>query len=332
MVRLIRWALVSLAVLGLVGPAHTRAQTKKLKVVTSTTILLDFARNVAGDKAELSSIVPTDGDAHEFEPTPNDIKTLFDADLILVNGLGLEGFLDKLIKDSGTKARVVTLTDGMPLRRFAETGQSLAQANLPPGILGFGGLYPCQVPKPGQNFGECDPHGWQDPTNVILYTLNIRDALIGADAASAATYRANAALYIARLQQLDAEIWQSVATIPPKNRVLVTNHDALGYFAARYGFKMVGVVLPGGGTASEPNPQDIAALISAIRAQGVPAIFTENISNNKLASEIAAQTGIKVVQSLYTDALGAAGSPGETYLGMMRANARAITAALGGSA
>jgi ABC-type Zn uptake system ZnuABC Zn-binding protein ZnuA len=332
MVRITRLTLIFLLALVLVGPAHIRAQAKKLRVVTSTTILLDFARNVAGDKAELSSIVPTDGDVHEFEPTPNDVKTLFDADLILVNGLGLEGFLDKLIKDSGTKARIVTLTDGIPIRHFNQSADTPAQANMPPGILGFGGLYQCSVPKPGEASGECDPHAWQDPTNVILYALNIRDALIGADATNAATYRANTALYIARLQLLDAEIWQSVATIPPKNRVLVTNHDALGYFAARYRFKIVGVVLPGGGTASEPNPQDIAALVNAIKAQGVPAIFTENISNNKLASEIAAQTGIKVVQSLYTDALGTAGSPGETYLGMMRANARAITAALGGSA
>jgi zinc/manganese transport system substrate-binding protein len=331
MVKVTRLTLIFLLALVLVGPAHIRAQAQKLRVVTSTTILLDLAKNVAGDKADLASIVPTDGDPHEFEPTPSDIKALSDADLILVNGLGLELFLDKLIKDSGTKARIVTLTDGVPIRHFNQSGGAPTQANMPPGILGFGGLYQCGAPRPGEEMGECDPHGWQDPTNVILYTLNIRDALIAADAANAATYRANAALYIARLQQLDAEIWQNVATIPAKNRILVTNHDSLGYFAARYGFKLVGVVLPGG-TASEPSPQELAALVSTIKAQSIPAIFTENISNNKLASEIAAQTGVKVVQSLYTDALGAAGSPGETYLGMMRANARAITAALGGSA
>ncbi len=312
-----------------VAPAVVNAQAKKLKVVTTTTILLDFARNVAGDKADLSSLVPTDGDTHEFDPSPNDVKRVADADLIFVNGAGLEGFIDKLIKDSGSKAKVVTVTDGIAIRPFVEPGDTkpaTAPADLPGGAIGFGGAYSCGEAQPGQ--AACDPHLWQDPTNVILYTLNMRDALIAADTANAPTYKANAALYIAKLRQLDADIWQAIAAIPVNNRVLVTNHDALGYFAARYGFKVVGIVLPGGGTTREPAPKDVAELVKQIKGQNVKAIFTENIGNDKLAQEIARQTGVAVVQSLYTDALGAPGTPGETYLGMMRANIKTIVGAL----
>ena len=322
-----QWKMILLALalgIAVAGPAASvQAQGKRLKVLTSTTILLDFARNVAGDKADLASIVPTDGDPHEFEPTPNDIKQLANADLILVNGLGLETFLDRLIQDSGTKASFVTLSNGIAIRRFGASGDAPAQGNLPAGVIGFGGQFQCGAS------GECDPHTWQDPTNVILYVLNIRDALIAADTANADTYRANAALYVAQLQQLDSELWQGLAAIQAKYRVLVTNHEALGYFAAHYGFKVVGVVLPGGVTGDEARPQDVAELVKAIKAQNVPAIFTENVANDKLASEVAAQTGVKVVQALYTDALGAPGTPGETYLGMMRANLKTIVGALG---
>jgi len=326
-----RWmiALYVVLVVGLL-PVTTHAQAKKLKVVMTTTILLDFARNVAGDKADLASLVPTDGDPHEFDPSPNDLKRIADADLIFVNGAGFEGFIDKLIKDSGSKAKVVTVTDGIAVRPFVEPGDAKpvnTPPDLPPGVLGFAGIYPCNEVKPDQP--ACDPHLWQDPTNVILYTLNMRDALIAADAANAPAYKANAALYIAKLRQLDADIWQAIAAIPVNNRVLITNHDALGYFAARYGFKVVGIVLPGGGTTREPAPKDVAELVKQIKGQNVKAIFTENIGNDKLAQEIARQTGVTVVQSLYTDALGAAGTPGETYLGMMRANVKAIVDALG---
>ncbi|MCC7449495.1 MAG: zinc ABC transporter substrate-binding protein [Anaerolineae bacterium] len=305
------------------------AQANKLKVVTTTTILLDIARSVAGDKVDLAALVPPDGDPHEFQPSPNDVKQVADADLIFVNGVGFEGFIDELITDSDSKAKVVTVTDGIAVRPFVEPGRATpanTPADLPGGAIGFAGIYPCNDVKPDQP--ACDPHLWQDPTNVILYTLNMRDALIAVDAGNAPAYKANAALYIARLRQLDADIWQAIAAIPVNNRVLVTNHDALGYFTARYGFKVVGIVLPGGGTTGEPAPKDVAALVNQIKGQHVKAIFTENIGNDKLAQEIARQTGVTVVQALYTDALGAAGSPGETYLGMMRANVRAIVEAL----
>ena len=310
-------------------PLH--AQGKKLNVITSTTILMDFTKNIAGDAVSLSSIVPTGGDVHEYEPAPQDVQGIADADLIIINGLRLEGFVDKLIQDSGTKAKVVTASDGLGIRAFGETGGNAPTTStdgILPGIIGFSGSYQCSEPKLGQEIGDCDPHMWQDPTYVIVYVLNIRDALVAADPANTAIYKANAALYIAKLQQLDAEIWRGLAVIPAKNHVLVTNHDALGYFAARYGFKIAGVVLPGGSTDREPAPQEVAALIDQIKALAIPAIFTENVSNTKLAEEIAKQAGVKVIVALYTDALGAAGTPGETYLAMMRANLKVLVDAL----
>ncbi|MBX3086129.1 MAG: zinc ABC transporter substrate-binding protein [Anaerolineae bacterium] len=331
MMRSIRWVLIVTLVAVLSGSiGNTQAQSP-LKIVTSTTILLDIAKNIAGDKAELASIVPTDGDPHEFEPTPDTVRLVADANLIFVNGVGLEGFLDKLISDSGTKASVITVSQGLAVRQFVEPGATADHQveGLPAGVIGFSGMIDCTV-QSGQSEGFCDPHLWQDPINVIQYVTNMRDALVAADVANADTYKLNAAKYIYALQSLDADTWSKIVTIPPEKRILVTNHDALGYFVARYRFQLVGTVLPGVSTSAEPSPQDVATLIEQIKQLGVPAIFTENIANDKLAQQIAQEAGIQVITALYTDALGAAGTPGETYLGMMRSNAEVIAKALGG--
>lgn len=324
-----------------------RAQTR-LKVLTTTTILLDIAKNVAGDKVDLASIVPPDGDAHDFEPSPNEIRLVADAGLVFVNGAGFEGFMDKLIADSGTKATVVTVSHGIGLRPLgvddhAEKHSDEASKDEAhhEEIAGVSGVTECDAHAHDEHeaeatkeaghedeHGACDPHLWQDPINVIQYALNIRNALVAADPANAAAYMENAARYIVELSELDAEVWGLIAPIPAEKRVLVTNHDAMGYFAARYGFRVAGVVLPGGGTSAEPSPQEVAALIEEIKVLGVPAIFTENIANDRLAQQIADEAGVKVIQALYTDALGAAGTPGETYLGMIRSTAAAIAGAL----
>jgi ABC-type Zn uptake system ZnuABC Zn-binding protein ZnuA len=335
------------------GSGTVRAQSP-LKVVTTTTILMDIAKNVVGDKVELASIVPPDGDAHDFEPSPNEVRLVADASLIFVNGAGFEGFIDKLIAESGTKATVVTVTHGIAIRPLGahedehegEKKEGDAHDDHAEGkeehhdeVVGVSGIVDCaehshdehQQEGNTHDHGFCDPHLWQDPINVIPYVLNMRDALIVADPANAEAYTTNAATYILALQELDAEVWAQVSTIPTQKRVLVTNHDALGYFAARYGFEVAAVVLTTS-AAAEPSPQEVAAIIEEIKKLGVPAIFTENIGNDRLAQQIAAEAGVKVIQSLYTDALGAAGTPGETYLGMIRANAEAITSALVGSA
>jgi zinc/manganese transport system substrate-binding protein len=328
-------SLIVIVLLALSTPLSIHAQVKKLNVVASTTIIQDIAQNIAGDRANVDFLVPTDGDVHAFEPKPDDVRKIADADLILVNGVGLEQFLDKLITDSGTKGQVAVVSQGLGIQRF-QSIEPLAAAptpatepvnvagTLPGGIIGVSGSYQCGAPKAGEDIGECDPHLWQNVTNVIGYALNIRDALGAADPANADTYDANAGIYVAKLQKLDADIFQGLAKIPAANRVLVTNHDALGYFATRYGFQIAGVVLPGGATDQEPDPKQVAGLIQTVQTKKVKAIFLENVASDKLARQIADQAGVKVVQALYTDALGDKGTPGETYIGMMYANLRTL--------
>jgi zinc/manganese transport system substrate-binding protein len=308
-----------------------QAQAQKLKVVATITIIQDIAKNVAGDNMDIDFLVPTDGDVHQFQPSPADVQKIADANLILVNGVGLEQFLDKLISDSGTQGKVITVSAGLPIQRFvsieAQADASSTAADTPQ-ILGISGSYQCGAPQPGQDIGECDPHLWQNVTNVIVYTLNIRDAFMAADPANADAYNTNAGNYIAQLEQLDAQVFTDLAAIPTANRVLVTNHDAMGYFATRYGFQVAGVVLPGGSTNQEPDPQAVAQLIDTIRARSVKAVFLENVSGDTMANQIANETGVQVVQSLYTDALGAPGSSGATYLDMIRVNIQTLLSAL----
>lgn len=303
------------------------AQGKPLKVLTSITILQDITQNVAGDKASIESLVPTNGGIHEYEPKPEDVKRIAEADLVLVNGAGLEQFLDKLISDSGTKAKLVTVSQGVPIQQFQDieaADQPITSAT----ILGISGSYACGAPKPGEEAGDCDPHMWQSVANVMIYTLNIRDALSAADPDNADAYNVNAGNYLAKLQKLDADILTATAGLPADNRVLVTNHDALGYYASRYGFKVLGVVLPGGTTGQEPDPQQVAALIDTIKKEKIKAIFVENIASDKMAQQIASEAGTKVVQALYTDALGEPNSSGATYIDMMYANLKTIQDAL----
>jgi zinc/manganese transport system substrate-binding protein len=334
-----RSRLLTMVCLGAIGllssinppPIQAQNQAKKLTAVASTTIIQNIAQNVAGDKLTVDFLVPTDGDVHQFQPTPADLKKIADADLILVNGVGLEQFLDRLITNSGTKAKVVTVTVGLPIQKFlsiATRANTTATTADTAAIIGISGSYQCGTPQPGQDIGECDPHLWQNVANVIVYTLNIRDAFIIADPANADTYNVNAGNYIAQLQQLDADLFAAVQTIPAANRVLVTNHDALGYFATRYGFQIAGVILSGGTTGQEPDPKTVADLINTIKAKQVKAVFLENVSSDKLATQIGTESGVQVLQALYTDSLGAAGSPGATYLGMIRANLKTLQDAL----
>jgi zinc/manganese transport system substrate-binding protein len=302
----------------------THAQSTSLRIVATTTIIADIAQNVVGDKATVRALVPSNGDTHDYQPSTDDVKVLTEANLIFINGAGLEGFIDKLITDSGTQATQVVVSRGLPIQKFSED----PDANTTENILGISGSYLCGQPQPDQESGECDPHLWQNATNIIGYVLNIRDALSMTDPTNADVYNTNAGNYIAKLQQLDAAIFSGLASIPTDQRIFVTNHDALGYFVKRYGFKIVGVVLPGGGTNQEPTPKEIAELIDLIREKQVKVIFLENISNDKFAKDIASQAGVQIVQSLYTDALGDRGTDGETYLGMMYANLKTIQNAL----
>ncbi len=275
----------------IMGMGLTPAHADKTNVIATISIIGDVVKNVAGDSVNLITLVGPDGDAHEYEPIPADSINIAKANIIFENGLNLEHWLDKLYSASGSKAKRIVVSKGVSPRIFEDNPQ------------------------------ETDPHAWQDVTNVILYTQNVRDALIALDSANKDKYTANAADYIAKLQSLDAWVQAQVVLIPVDKRKLVTNHDALGYFARRYGFQIIGAVIPSATTeAADPSAKQTADLLNIIKANGVHAIFSENMANPKIAQTLAKEAGVVVGPELYTDALGPVGSEGETYLKMIKYN------------
>jgi len=286
MYRLIVFLVLFIMGLGL-APAHA----DKVNVIATVSIIGDVVKNVAGDSVNLVTLVGPDGDAHEYEPVPADSVNLSKADIIFENGLHLEHWLDKLYAASGSKAKRIVVSQGVTPRIFEDNPQ------------------------------ETDPHAWQDVTNVILYTQNVRDALDAIDPSNKSLYDANTQAYVQKLKDLDAWVIQQVALIPVDKRKLVTNHDALGYFARAYGFQIIGAVIPSATTeAADPSAKETADLLNIIKASGVHAIFSENMANPKLAETLSKEAGVEVGPELYTDALGPAGSDGETYLKMIRYN------------
>lgn len=274
-------------------------------VLAVETFLWDITGAVAGERQSVDVLIPAGVDPHSFEPAPQDVTKIADADLIIENGLGLEAWMQKTIENAGGAPTLVEASAGLTPRtpRAGELIDPAEQA-------------------------EGDPHFWLDPNNVIQYTLNIRDALTKLDPAGKDVYAANADAYIVQLKDLDTWITQQVAAIPADQRVIVTNHETLGYFADRYGFTIVGTILPGVTTNASPSAQDLAKLTDRIRSANVKAIFLETGANPQLADQIALETGVKVVTDLYTHSLSAADGPAPTYLEMMRHNVNAIVSAL----
>jgi zinc/manganese transport system substrate-binding protein len=282
-------------------PAGGPGVAGKLRVVATFSILGDLVQTVAGDNIQLHTLVGPDGDPHTYEPIPADGVALAQAQLIFENGLGFEAWLDKLYSASGSQAKRVVVT---------------------------GGVTPGQI-SIGAEAGATDPHAWQDVSYSLGMVMVIRDTLAAQDPAHAAVYQANAAAYLAQLQDLDGYIQGQANSLPAERRKLVTNHAALGYFARRYGFEVIGDVLGSVSTeASEPSAAEIAKLIAEVKSAGVPAIFTENIENAAVISQVAQEAGVMVAPPLYTDALGKPGTAGDSYLKMMRYNIDTIVAAL----
>jgi zinc/manganese transport system substrate-binding protein len=286
---------------GGLGGNTAPSQPVKLNVVATFSILGDLVQTVAGDNIQLHTLVGPDGDTHTYEPIPADGVALAQANLIFENGLGFETWLDKLYTASASKAKRVVVTTGVT-----------------PGKIAI-----------GDAAGHTDPHAWQDVTYSMGMVAIIRDTLVAQDPTHAAAYQANAAAYLKQLHDLDGYIQQQSSTLPADRRKLVTNHDALGYFASRYGYQVIGDVLGSVSTeSSEPSAAEIARLIGEIKGAGVPAIFTENIENSAVISQVAQEAGVKVAPPLYTDALGKPGTTGDSYLKMMRYNVDTIVAAL----
>jgi ABC-type Zn uptake system ZnuABC Zn-binding protein ZnuA len=283
--------------------AKETAGNAPLDVIASVSFLADIAQNVAGDRFAVRSLVPLDTDPHSFEPTPADLREVATADLVVVNGSGLEGPLLKTLENAGGEATIVDASAGLQSRS----------------------------PQPGEpplENSETDPHFWLDPVLVKTYVANIRDAFAKADPDGAALYDANAAAYAKRLDGLDAWIRSQVATVPAANRLLVMNHASHGYYADRYGFSVVGTVIPSVGTGETPTAKQLGDLTAAIRASGAKAIFVEIEENPKLAEQIAAETGITVVDDLLDHSLTAADGVAPTYIDMMMFDTQRIVEAL----
>jgi ABC-type Zn uptake system ZnuABC Zn-binding protein ZnuA len=273
----------------------------KLRVVATTTQINVLTQIVAGNKIELAGILKANVDAHDYEPTPEDARNFANAQLIFVNGIGLEDWLDKLIKNSGTRAVIVQVSRNVTIRKVKDL----------------------------QGKEEPDPHIWHSVPNAIIMLHNIRDELARRDAANAETFKSSAAAYESKLNDLDKYIMAQIATIPAANRKLVTNHDALGYYAARYGLTFVGSIIPSMDTNYQPAPKELADLVKVIKAQKVEAIFIESSIKPALAQQIAKEAGVRVVDGvLYGDALGPPGSNAETLDGMLKANTDLIVSNL----
>ena len=286
------------AATALMAARHAHAETP-LKATATFSILGDLVKQVGGDRAEATSLVGPNGDAHVFEPSPADSKRLGDSAVIVVNGLGLEGWLARLIKTSGTKAPEIVASKGV--KPLAGTGEER---------------------------GKSDPHAWQDIANTKIYVANIRDGLSAADPAGKDAYASNAVKYLATLDALDKEVRAAIASIPAQSRRIITTHDAFGYFGKAYGMEFIAP--QGVSTESEASARDVARIIRQIKAQKVPAVFLENVSDPRLISTIAKESGAKIGKPLFSDALSPPGGPAATYVDMMRNNVAAFVEALKG--
>lgn len=304
-----------LLVLGLMFLAVVWGQ-ERLEVVATFSILEDLVKNIGGDLVEVTTLVGRDSDAHEYEPTPRDSVVIADATIVFENGLAFETWLDDLYTASGSSASRVRVTEGIVPRAMSEFGEHGHEEHT-------------EGKDHADEHGESDPHVWHNPQLVLRMVDNIATALAEADPANEATYLANAERYKAELEQLDKDIQAEVEKLPADKRKLITSHDSLGYFAYRYGFEVIGAVIPSVTTeSSDANAGELAKLVDTIKGSSVPAIFVENITNAELVERVASSAGVRVAPALYTDALGEESSEGATYLDMMRYNAQTIVTAL----
>jgi len=286
------------------GGTATTAE-KKVKVIASFSILGDLTKNVGGDRIEMATLVGPNGDVHVYEPTPADAKAIGGADLVVVNGLALEGWMDRLIKTSGYQGPVVVASQGVKPRKMA--AEELEQ---------------------GAQHGPLmiDPHAWQDVVNGRLYVQNIAKGLETVDPASASVYRANAEAYTAKLSELDQWVRKELSGIPKEKRRMITTHDAFGYFGAAYGISILSPV--GFSTESEASASDIANLIKQIRREKITAVFVENITDPRLMEQVVKESGVTLGGTLYSDALSKPDGPAPTYLEMFKNNVTKIAAAM----
>lgn len=334
-------------------------------VIATTTILADVARNIGGDLVHVEALIPADADAHAYEPTIADVQRVADADMLLVVGAGYEAFLGGLLESVGEDIPVVVASNGLEILALGNHGHDHeedhedeeAHDHDHAEVLGIeGDTVFCEAHSHDHadeehtdgeehadedhadeghvdhgdhiHASDCDPHVWTNPLNVFIWAANIADAFAAADPENEVTYYDNANEYAALLESIDQEIQEILSVISEDGRILVTNHEFMGYFAHQYGFEVVATILPGGTTGTEVDPQTLAELIALVQSEGVSAIFAEVSANSQLSQLVADEAGISLVTTLYSESLSAEGGNASTYIDYILYNAQTIADAL----
>jgi zinc/manganese transport system substrate-binding protein len=289
--------------LGLTLATTSALAAEPPKIVASFSVLGDIVHQIAGDKAQVTTLVGPDGDAHTFEPTPADARKLAQADLVVVNGLGLESWMDRLLASAEYKGPIAIASEGIKTRTMVE---EQANNTAPESVT--------------------DPHAWQDLRNGQIYVRNVAAALAKVDPANAAVYEANAKRYSAELATLDQEVREQIGAVPEGKRRVITSHDAFGYFGAAYGVEFLAP--EGLSTEAEPTAGDLARLITQMKAEHIRALFVENITDPRLVETISRETGAPMGGALFSDALSPADGPAPTYTAMFRNNVPKLVAGM----
>lgn len=294
-----RWILAAAFATLTSGHGYTQAPDK-IPVVATFSILADMTQRIGGGRIDVQALVGPQEDAHVFQPSPAAAATVARARLVVSNGLGFEGWIGRLVSSTGYKGPVIIASEGVNPIATTEDGHS-----------------------------DTDPHAWQDMSNALVFANNIMRGLCSIDAAGCPTYTENTKSYSAEIESLHTDIKSRIGALPASKRKVITSHDAFGYFAKAYGVTFISPI--GLSTESEASAKDVAKLIGQIKSEKVTALFLESISDTRLIEQIARETGVKPGAVLYSDALSPPDGPAATYLGMMRHNSQAITAAMAGS-
>lgn len=338
---ILRRSLLSAAMAGVMFAFVPGVQAAdKPNVVATFSILGDMVREIGGDRVQVTTLVGANGDAHVYQPTPAAARAVGSADLVIVNGLGFEGWLDRLVTAAGYKGPVTVATTGISAIKSEEDehherGEKHGKEDKHHDHHGEKDehAHGKEKHKDGDHNdhhrGEFDPHAWHSLANARIYVRNITDALIAADPAGAATFKARAGKYLDQMNKIESEIKAAVAALPQARRKVITPHDAFGYFAHEYGITFLAP--QGMSTESEASAGDVAKLIRQIKAEHIAAVFVENVTDQRLLDQIARETGAKLGGTLYSDALSDSAGPADTYLNMMRHNYKTLVKSLGTS-
>lgn len=314
----------SFVLAGMASLAATAVQAEeKLHVVATFSILGDFVGKVGGDRVAVRTLVGPEADAHVFQPSPADAADVGKAKVVFQNGLGFEGWMERLVQSSGYKGPLVVATKGIEPIKGEEDGHDDHEKEAK------GEKNDDHAEKDGHDHGDIDPHAWQSVPNAILYVANVKDGLCAADKDGCPVYTKNAEAYTAELKKADEEVKSKITAIPEKARKVITSHDAFGYFAKAYGVQFLSPT--GVSTESEASAKDVAKLIDQIKKEGVKAVFVENITDSRLIEQIAKESGAKIGGTFYSDALSKADGPAKSYLDMMRHNVSLLAGAMAGS-